>query len=98
MLEMLIGLNVIDDQGYARYRKEMTPLLEGVAGGFGYDFKISETLKSESNHDVNRLFTIFFPNKEVMDNFFKNEHYLSIRKNHFKSSVHSSTIIATYIK
>ena len=45
-LEMLVGLYVVDDEGYQSYRTEMTPILESYGGGFGYDFKITEVLKS----------------------------------------------------
>lgn len=49
-LEMLVGLNVIDDEAYQSYRDEMMPILKNYGGGFGYDFKVSEVLKSEKTH------------------------------------------------
>ena len=42
--EMLIGLNVLDDQKYQAYRKEMKPILSTYGGGFRCDFKVSEVL------------------------------------------------------
>ena len=41
-VEMLVGLNVIDDEAYQLYRDEMIPILLSYGGGFGYDFKISK--------------------------------------------------------
>ena len=56
--EMLVGLEVIDDNAYNNYRQEMTPLLEQCGGGFNYDFKVSELLKSQVSENINRVFTI----------------------------------------
>jgi len=33
-LEMLVGLNVVDDEVYQSYRDEMTPILKSYGGGF----------------------------------------------------------------
>jgi hypothetical protein len=67
VIEMLVGLNVIDDKGYLKYREGMTPILSQFSGSFGYDFKIDETLKSETESLINRVFTIRFESKELMD-------------------------------
>lgn len=94
--EMLVGLNVVDDEGYQLYRDEMTPILNSLGGSFGYDFKASEVLKSKTHEPINRVFTIFFPNEDSMPSFFSNEVYLQIRKKHFERAVTNTTIIATY--
>jgi uncharacterized protein (DUF1330 family) len=96
MLEMLVGLNITNQEEYSNYRKHMTPLLEKCGGGFGYDFKISEVLKSQTEDSINRLFTIHFPSEKEMDTFFSNEDYIQIKKDHFVDSVKSTTIISTY--
>ena len=96
MLEMLVGLEVINDIEYTKYREYMTPLLKEHGGNFGYDFKISEVLKSEVQEPINRLFTIFFPDKEVMESFFENEEYLQIKNDFFIDAVKSTTIISSY--
>lgn len=95
-LEMLVGLNVVDDAAYQSYRDEMTPILKSYGGGFGYDFKISEVLKSKTEAPINRLFTIYFSNEESMNSFFSNDEYLKIKERHFEKSVTDTTIIATY--
>ena len=95
-LEMLVGLHVVDEEGYQSYREEMMPILEYYGGGFGYDFKVSEVLKSRTKVPINRVFTISFPNEDSRDSFFSNDEYLKIRQHHFKKSVTDTTIIATY--
>jgi len=92
----LVGLQIVDEEGYQTYRDQMRPILESNGGGFGYDFKVSEMLKSQTKAPINRVFTISFPDKDSRDAFFSNEEYLEIRKRHFKKSVTNTTIIATY--
>ena len=94
--EMLVGLNVVDDEEYQTYRVEMMPILKSYGGGFGYDFKISEVLKSKTEVPINRVFTISFPNEDSMHSFFSNNEYLKIKQRHFEKSVTATTIIATY--
>ncbi|MEE8289274.1 MAG: DUF1330 domain-containing protein [Nitrosomonadaceae bacterium] len=95
-LEMLVGLNVVDDEAYQSYRDEMTPILKSYGGGFGYDFKVSEVLKSKTETPINRVFTIYFSSEDSMNSFFSNDDYLKIKKRHFEKSVADTTIIATY--
>ncbi len=93
---MLVGLNVIDYEAYQLYRDEMTPILLSYGDGFGYDFKISEVLKSKTEAQINRVFTIYFSNEDSMNSFFSNDDYLKIKERHFEKSVTDRTIIATY--
>ncbi len=65
--EMLVGLHVTDDQRYQAYREKMTPVLVECGGGFGYDFRIAEVLKSQTDNEINRVFTIYFPDKEQLE-------------------------------
>ncbi len=97
-LEMLVGLHVVDEAGYQSYRDKMTPILESYRGRFGYDFKVSEVLKSKTEAPINRVFTIFFPDQDSRDAFFSNDAYLKVRKGYFEKSVTDTTIIATYEK
>jgi len=94
--ERLVGLNVVDDEAYQSYRDEMTPILKSYGGGFAYDFKVAEVLKSETEAPINRVFTIYFSSEDSMNSFFSNDEYLKIRKRHFEKSVTDTTIIATY--
>ncbi len=59
-MEMLVGLRVVNDEAYQSYRDAMTPILNRYGGGFGYDFKVSEVLKSRTEAPINRVFTIYF--------------------------------------
>ena len=68
--EILVGLNVIDDEKYQQYRNAMKPILSTYGGNFGYDFRVSEVLISENEDDINRVFTINFPNSKKKEAFF----------------------------
>ena len=96
MIETLVALQVTDDAGYAEYRREMTPLLEAVGGGFGYDFRVSEVLIAPTETPINRVFTIRFPTREANEAFFADPAYLAIRAEHFDPSVAETIRIATY--
>ncbi|WP_070971407.1 DUF1330 domain-containing protein [Vibrio sonorensis] len=96
--ELLVGLDVTNDEIYHDYRLAMRPLLAQVGGYFGYDFKVSETLISRTHDNINRVFTIGFPNKEVKEAFFTLPEYLEIKSEFFTRSVKSTTIIAEYNK
>ena len=98
MYERIMGIHVSDDQEYQKYREGMTPILHSFGGSFGYDFKIQEVLISKTKEKINRVFTIEFPSKEIMDNFFSDTEYLVIQKKHFNNSVLSKTIIAMHEK
>ncbi len=98
--EMLVGLHVTDDQLYQDYREKMTPILIECGGGFGYDFRICEVLKSQTDNEINRVFTMHFPDKEARQQFFSAEPYRAIKTEFFESSevimVASTTLIAEY--
>ncbi len=96
--EILVGLNVTDDELYQKYRDEMTPILKNYGGGFRYDFKINEVLKSETVEPINRVFVIYFKDEKSKNGFFLNDKYLQIKQKYFTPSVSETTIIAEYIK
>ena len=89
--QMIVGLRVVDPEGYARYRAEMTPLLEAAGGRFSYDFEVARTLKSEASHEINRVFVIEFPDRPTRDRFFGDPRYLEIRAQWFTRSVEGVT-------
>ena len=95
-IEMLVGLNVVDDDAYRAYRDEMTPILLTYGGGFGYDLQVSEVLKSETEAPINRVFTIYFSDEDSMNSFFSNDEYLQIKRRHFEKAVTDTTVIARY--
>lgn len=98
MYERIMGIQVNDDGEYQKYREGMTPILHSFGGSFGYDFKIQEVLISKTDEEINRVFTIEFPNKEVMDSFFSDAEYLAVQKKHLINSVSSKTIISMHEK
>ena len=94
--ERIMGLDVTSDEEYQKYREGMTPILESFGGSFGFDFKIAEVLKSKTEESINRVFTIEFPSKEVMDSFFSDPSYLEVKIKYFKGSVKSATVISMH--
>lgn len=98
MYEIFVGLNVTDQLAYQEYRKAMMPILKACGGGFNYDFRVSEVLISQTENDINRVFTIYFPDKVTSENFFSNPDYLSVKQTYFDKAVKSTTIISRYEK
>jgi len=96
--ERIMGIHVTDDEEYRKYREGMLPILHSFGGSFGFDFKISKVLLSKTDDKINRVFTIDFPSKEIMDSFFSDPEYLSVQKKHFTKSVSSKTIISMHEK
>ena len=96
MYEYIVGLDIVNDELYDKYRKFMMPILNKYGGGFKYDFKIQQTLKSSCEENINRVFLIYFPSKIKADEFFSNKEYLLIKDKYFTPSVKSTTIISSY--
>jgi uncharacterized protein (DUF1330 family) len=94
--EMLVGLHVTDEASYQAYREAMTPMLAACGGGFRYDFRVGETLRSETAEPITRLFTIHFPDSEAANAFFDDPDYQAVRRLHFEGAVAATTILATY--
>jgi uncharacterized protein (DUF1330 family) len=94
--ERIMGLHVIDDEEYQKYREAMEPILKSIGGSFGFDFKISEVLRSKTDNEINRVFTIEFPSKKEMEKFFSRPDYLEIQKKHLVNSVKSKTVISMH--
>jgi uncharacterized protein (DUF1330 family) len=94
--EMIVGLTVADDAEYRQYRTEMTPLLHAAGGGFRYDFVVAKVLQSASDHPINRVFAIHFPDRRAKDAFFADARYLAVRGRHFDRAVTGRTTIAEY--
>ncbi|MGJ8647117.1 MAG: DUF1330 domain-containing protein [Marinomonas colpomeniae] len=98
MFERIMALEVSNDEEYQKYRESMTPILHSFGGRFGYDFKVSDVLQSKTKEPINRVFTIDFPSKEIMDQFFSNPDYLNVKEEYFNRSVASVTIISMHEK
>lgn len=95
-VETLMGLEVSDDAGYARYREGMEPILKRYGGGFGYDFVVSRVLRSQTAKPINRVFTIYFPSIEQRTAFFNDEAYLAVKRQHFVAAVAHVTQLAQF--
>ena len=80
MFERVMGLNVVDEVIYTKYRESMTPILNSYNADFGYDFIVSNVLKSKTSERINRVFTISFPSKSIMKQIHnKNKNCHSLR-------------------
>ncbi|HEV7734996.1 MAG TPA: DUF1330 domain-containing protein [Candidatus Binatia bacterium] len=87
----LVGLEVTDDDSYARYRAGMTPILESYGGAFGVDLLVAQVLKGDAR--INRVFSLSFPDRVTQDRFFADERYLAVRREFFAPAVgHAATL------
>jgi len=98
MFERVMGLNVVDDEAYKNYREGMTPILNSYGADFGYDFVVSRVLKSKTKDKINRVFTIDFPSKEIMNEFFNDPDYLKVKRTFLDHSIDSKTLISMHEK
>ena len=94
--EVMVGLHVTDRDAYQEYRRGMLPILESYGGGFRYDFVVSEVLKADVSHPINRVFAIFFPDRVTHDRFYADPAYLGVRNNYHSRSVAARVVIAEY--
>src|SRR5262249_28375887 len=94
--EMIMGLFVLDQEKYAKYRAEIAPLLQAAAGRFVHDFEVARTLKSDAGHDINRWFMPQFPDRADKGRFFKNPQSFEIRARLFAKAGGETTTIAEY--
>ncbi len=94
--ENLVGLDVADEATYQSYREAMLPILNRYGGGFRYDFRVSEVLKSETDSEINRVFIIHFPDRAAKEAFFADADYLEARAKYFEPSVATVTILSEY--
>jgi uncharacterized protein (DUF1330 family) len=91
---MLMGLEVIDEAGYARYRTAMTSILERFGGAFEHDFEIAKVLRGDDR--INRVFTIAFPDRSAREQFFADASYRAVRERFYEPAVASATLLAEF--
>lgn len=96
--ERIMGIEVTNKAGYQSYREHMLPILTRYNANFGFDFVVSEVLKSKEDKAINRVFTIDFPSKIIMDKFFSDPDYLSVKQQFFSTSVGAVTTISLHEK
>ena len=92
---VLLGLEVADEEGYARYRAAMRPILAGFGGAFGCDFRVSEVLLGPAP-GINRVFTLVFPDRRRREAFFADEAYRRVRAAHFAPAVKSAAVLGEF--
>ena len=92
--ELVVGLQVDDKEMYSRYREEIAPLLRAADAQFRYDFEVGQTLKNSSDHQINRIFVLAFPDAEAKARFFASPEYRTIRSRLFERAVGGTTILA----
>jgi uncharacterized protein (DUF1330 family) len=96
--ERLMGLQVVNEVLYQAYREAMMPILKRYGGGFRYDFKIRETLLTEADHEINRVFIICFKDLESQNAFYDDPEYKAIRQKYFEPAIPKYTVISEYIR
>ena len=96
VIEMWVGLNVVDDGSYEAYREAMRPILDSYGGSFRIDVRVADVLHSETPDPINRLFCLRFPDEQRRDDFFGDETYKKVRARTFDAAVSHTTIVATY--
>jgi len=95
-IHRLVALHVVDEAAYQAYRDAMTPMVEARGGFFAYDVRVSEVLRAQCQHPINRLFLLTFPDKATLDAFFSDPVYLAIRERYYPQAVAGATPIAVY--
>ena len=95
-IEILRGVQVIDEAVYARYRAEMAPLLDAHGGRFVLDVRVAEIVRAPSPTAFNRLFTIRFPSARHRDAFFADPDYVAVRSRLFEPSVSAMVRLGEY--
>jgi uncharacterized protein (DUF1330 family) len=91
----LVGLEVIDEAAYARYRAGMRPILEAYGGAFGVDLAVATVLE-RADERINRVFTLSFPDRRTQERFFADEGYRAVRAVFFDPAVARTSILAEY--
>jgi len=92
----LRGLQVDDAEKYRSYRARVSPILERYGGRFGYDFIVAETLRSETDKPINRVFTLVFPTRAAADLLFADPEYVRVRREFFDPAVSAVTTLAEF--
>jgi uncharacterized protein (DUF1330 family) len=94
--ELVVALQVDNADTYKRYRAEIRPLLEKAGGAFRYDFEVAQTLVNGTQHNINRVFVLAFPDADAKARFFADPSYRKIRSRLYEAAVSGTTVIAEY--
>jgi len=94
--QMMVGLEVLDEERYARYRAAMKPILHAMGGRFVCDFRVSDVLDGDVTRRegegaldarINRVFVLGFPDEAVKEAFFGDAGYGEVKKEWFEGAV-----------
>jgi uncharacterized protein (DUF1330 family) len=96
--ERCVGLQVVDEAAYGRYREGMLPILARHGGAFRYDLRVAQVLTAQTPEPINRVFVLAFPDAAAHDAFFADGGYLAVRQAHFPAAVSHVTVIARYAR
>lgn len=94
--ERIIDLDIVDEEGYQKCRDAMLPILKACGGAFGFDLKVLEVLLSKTEDNINRVFTIIFPGREKMDEFFSDRDYVTVKNRYLKNDIKSKLVISMH--
>ena len=76
--------------------KRCSRFSKSTAAAFGMISECQKCSEPKLGHEINRVFTICFPDKSARASFFADDRYREVRKNFFDESVEGSTLIAEY--
>lgn len=93
---LLLGLEIGDAEGYARYRAEMRPLLEAFGGRFDCDFRVAEVLSAPGAARIDRVFALSFPDRTARERFFADPDYRRVRARWFEPSVRATAVLGEF--
>jgi uncharacterized protein (DUF1330 family) len=93
----IVGLHVTDQESYASYRANMTPILTRYGGWFQFDFEVARDIR-EPTRTINRLFAIRFPDKITKEKFFADPHYLEVRRRYFEPAVAARYTLSEFME
>jgi uncharacterized protein (DUF1330 family) len=93
---ILLGVEVVDQAGYARYRAEMTPILASYGGSFGVDLVVARVLQGGGDARPNRVFTVVFPDRQTRERFFADTGYRAVRTAYFEPAVARTVMLGEY--
>lgn len=88
-----VALDVRDEEAYARYREAMVPILTEKGGRFTLDCRVSSVMTSPTDHPINWVIALEFPDTDAMEAFYADPRYQAARRDHFDLAVAGTTML-----